>query len=377
MKILKYVILILILLNIPSVVLVNISPSISSLLSYLTFIFLLVYYFIEDKNTLIFSFVFLGLSYYIIGVFRYDGPERDYIVMMVKYLIIIICGTELALRMTMKELFVFLLIGASTVILHAVLFSNNYGRYSGFYLNPNAGGFICIMGYALSYGVSNKRLRLLGQLIFTFAGLLTFSRTFIVVWVLLNLISIKISIKNIKVLAIGLFSILILFSLSQFLKLNTQRFNQLQSIFDSEKTISGSEIGKDSRTETWAIYYDNIKDYPILGNGYGTFQGDGSISTVGVHNAFLLVLGEAGIIPFLIFISIYLYYLYCGYMLFDREPCLFMIAVGLFFYLLGSHNFFTSYSLILISLWIHVRIRSYRNESRYIDHESVVKGQLN
>jgi len=134
-------------------------------------------------------FVILGLGYYLIsGIQFYRGDDTNFIKDSIKFIALIIFGGEIIRNTSKKTLFLFLLIGSSSIILNALFFADNYGRYSGLYLDPNAAGFICISGYGLTYGIDQKKIRLFGQFIFSLAGFMTFSRTFIVLWVLINLI---------------------------------------------------------------------------------------------------------------------------------------------------------------------------------------------
>ena len=63
----------------------------------------------------------------------------------------------------LKEIYIFLLIGALSIIINAVFFPLHnanfyptYGRFSGFYLNPNYAGAMSLMGFALSFGIKNR-----------------------------------------------------------------------------------------------------------------------------------------------------------------------------------------------------------------------------
>lgn len=199
---LRYSILVLLLFNFPGFVLKYFNPILSSILSYMSFGLLLVFYLFNNRTGYNGWLLIIGLLYFIISSLSgqsYMDPFIFHIIIWIKYFIVIICGYEVAKRTSSEELSMFLFIGALSIIFQILFFNNplkDYGRYSGFYLNPNAAGFICILGYSLSFALKNKRFKLIAQLTFTFMGLLTFSRTFMLLWIIVNLISIKISIKK-------------------------------------------------------------------------------------------------------------------------------------------------------------------------------------
>ena len=317
MKILRYSILVIILCNIPTFTLFYIDPKLGSIMSYLSLALMILYYFlVEQKGKPILPFIILGLSYYIIAGLGYIGDELDtknYFINFAKFILIIICGSEILKNTKLKDIYIILIFGSLSIICHAmffptidVIFGDSYGRFSGFYLNPNTAAVISLAGFSLSFGINNVKLKLIGQLIFSLAGILTLSRYFIATWVLLNLISVILNKKN---LIVPLISVLVLifiisFSSSSF-KLNTSRFEALQSIFSKTEKVHTKTITNDSRTETWGQYYDIILNKPLFGNGYKKLQGGSEgLRIAGVHNTYLRVFGEAGIFPFLILIWI-------------------------------------------------------------------------
>jgi O-antigen ligase len=304
--------------------------------------------------------IVIGLSYYLISAVQYSGDFRFFVTLFLKYFIVVICGYEVIKDTSKKELFIFLMIGALSILMHTLFFTSDYGRYSGFYINPNVGGFICITGYGLSYGLDNKKIKLIGQFLFTLMGLLTFSRTFIVLWLLVNLLSIFINIKNVKIFVLGALIMSTLFVIDEFIGLNNPRFKQLKALVTNER-VDSRQISEDSRTETWARFYDYVLDKPIVGNGYGAFQG-GGVHRLGSHNTYLLVIGESGIIPFLIFTGLFLYMLYKGIVLFRYAPHILMQAIGIAVFLLANHNFFNFYYITFLAMWLQYQIIT--NEER-------------
>lgn len=353
MKIIRIVLLMLILWNLPSIALFAVSPSLGSLLSYITIGLLGVYYLFDTKTKPNWRLLIIALVYFLISSFQYYGPPMVFVLETIKFFIFIIAGYELIKRVSINELFLIVLLGSISIAIEALYFPSAFGRYSGFYLNPNEAGFICIFGYAMVYSLKNKNLKLIGQFVFTLMGLLTFSRTFIIIWLILNLISLKISIKNIRILGIGIIIFATLIFIDTSVGLNNPRFAQLKNIF-SNKSVSAKTVGEDSRMETWSQFYDKILDSPIIGNGYGSFSG--GTGFLGVHNSYLMIIGEAGILPFILFIAFISYLTYWSVYYFKSMPYLIMQTTALAMFLLTDHNFLSHYYLLFVAMWIQFQI---------------------
>lgn len=356
MRILKYVTAFLLLCNIPTFLSFSVGPTMGGNLSLLSFVLLLAYPVLRKKVIFLPLAILLGLSYFLIsGLQFYSGDMTDFNTRFFKYMVLVTAGATLAHDLKKKEMLIFLLIGSSSIIINAIFFSDDYGRYSGIYLDPNAAGYICLTGFALTYGLSKSKFKTILQFLFTFAGIITFSRTFVLSWLLINLISLRLNPKNLKVLAIGAGVILLTISTAQFLNFNPIRYKQLLSLVGDEQ-VSTQGLNEDSRTETWATFYKYILDKPIFGNGYGSFQTDG-LKRVGPHNTFLLVLGEAGIVCFIFLLGVYTKLLSNSLKIFRKEPHLLLMGVAQILFLLTNHNYFTAYYLVFISLWLIVKLR--------------------
>lgn len=369
MTVIRYSILLLILWNIPSFILAYFSSSVASLSSYLSSILVVVYFiFVKERHKPSIPFVLLGLFYFTISSFNYtSGESIDFIKDFIRFMIIVLCAGELLHRTTKRELFIFLIIGGLSVVINAFLFplananfTPTYGRYSGFYLNPNYAGYICLIGFALSYSIKNNWLKTGGQLIFTLAGILTFSRGFIVIWLIINVISIYNSRKNLIVPLIGAGTLILVFALSSMLSLNKDRFSALASIFESDAQVQTKTISSGSRTETWALYTDLIFDKAIIGNGYKKMQ-EKTGGLPGIHNSFLMVFGESGIIPFLLMIGIYFYLLTKSFKSFKTEPEYFYLACVLTLALTVAHGYFNDFYNVLISMFVYIRLTNKNN----------------
>jgi O-antigen ligase len=358
MKILKLIIAALILQNLPSIALVNYGETVGALMSYTTILLLVTYYVLTQKRTAVNTWlILLALTYFVISSFQYIGEAKYFINDCIKYFIVIICGFELIKKVNITEIFFVILLGTITIALEALFFPSKWGRYAGFYINPNVAGFMCIYGYSLTYGLKKEYLKLLGQFVFTLMGLLTFSRTFIVIWICLNLLSLKISIKNIRILGLGFLIISSLFLIDELVGLNNPRFDSMKRVFNNEK-VESKELNQDHRSDTWALFYDEVFESPIFGNGYGTFSG--RRGRLGAHNSYLMVVGEAGIIPLFIMLALFAYMFYWGFMLFKYAPNIIMHTIALSMFLLANHNFFNFYYIAFATMWIQSQILDFR-----------------
>ncbi|MEY8848962.1 O-antigen ligase family protein [Psychroserpens sp. XS_ASV72] len=351
MKIVKYLALILVLWGIPSFF--SYDEAIGSKFSLLMVGMLGLYYLLSEKRKPIIPFIVLGLLYFLISGLIMVHDSKYFINDLIKYFVVVICGAELARDTTKKELFVILTLGATSILAHAMFFQGDFGRYSGFYLDPNGAGFVCIMAYCLSFSIPSKLLKNSGQFLVTLAGLLTFSRTFIILWLLVSMISIFSNRKNALNFGLGIGALIIILSIGSLLKVDVDRFNALESIFNEDQATNVSVINEDSRTRTWSRYYDDILENPFFGNGYRQLSGFDEV-TPGVHNSYLMVIGEAGILPFLLFVGIYLFMLIKNIPSYKTHGYRVMFALTLFMLLLTTHNYFDNFLIIFVSIWLYI-----------------------
>jgi len=363
MKALRYIILALFVMNIPSGALMYVGGLLGTLLSYGSYALLLLYYIRVKKGPFNKWMLVIGIIYFSLSSLQFYGSPSVIVLIACKYLVLIIGGYEVIKRTSHGEFLFFLVFGALTILLHAAFLgggSAEYGRYSGFYINPNAGGFISISGYALAYAIKNKKLRLIAQIVCTCMGLLTLSRTFIALWVMINFLSLKIDIKNIRIFVYGFGLASLLLVVSEFLPVKNPRIEQLKTVLKGEE-VNVQEINEDSRTETWSTYFAKISENVIIGSGFKSFTiKDHQRNLVGIHNTFLLVLGEAGFIPFIMIVIFYIYILIYAIRLFNHHPNILMQSIALFFFLMASHVYFTHAFILFISMYIQNQIESHR-----------------
>lgn len=358
--ILQFIALILITWGASSFSLVAFGPEIGTMVSSLTYLTLLVYYFISEKRRLLFAFIFLGLTYYLISGYVFIESSKDYINELIKYFILIICGAELARNTSAQQLCFFLFVGSTSILIHATLFADGYGRYSGFYLDPNGASFVCLLGYCLSYNIKNVKIKYLYILIFTFSGILTFSRYFLVMWFILSILAIVANKKNAQGLLLGFGTLVFILSLATVLQLNTQRLAMIQGVVRNQ-SIESTGFAEDSRTKQWSRYIDDVLTEPIVGNGFKSFSGS-SDGKQGVHNTYLMTIGEAGFIPFFIMIGIFIFILKKSFSLFYTKTHLTLMAIALSTLLMVIHNYFDNEILVFISIWIFVKVTQKHSE---------------
>ncbi len=364
MNIIKYILLALFLWSFPTFALFAFGSSTGSTLSYLSFILLFSYYFLVKKNKPPFAFVILGLLYFCLSGMVNILAVEYYIMDFLKYFVLIICGAELVRNSTNQEFFLILLIGALSVLANALYFQEfSGGRYSGFYLNPNAAGFICICGYCMGYNIENKYFKLIGQFIFVFAGILTLSRTFIILWISVTIIAAFLNKKNVLTIGLGIGAIVVILSVSVVLKLDTVRFAAFEGLLENK--VDSNTITEDSRNETWSLYTDVLLDGVLFGHGYRALHGkefDNVGVDVGVHNTYLMILGEAGIIPFLVIIFIYLRLFFTSITKHIKtHPEYSLLSFVLIIFLLTSHNYFDNFTLLTVTIWLYLRVYEKKN----------------
>ena len=353
MKILQYIALILILWGMPSFTLVAFGETVGSNVSYFTYFLLIGYYFFSKKRRLLIPFLILGFAYFLISGLIYVEDNEFFIKEFIKYGIIIICGAELARNTTRAELCFFLFLGSISILVHSLFFVDGYGRYSGFYLNPNGAAIVSLIGYCLTFNIENKKIKYLFIFLFTFTGILTFSRFFFLMWLFISIISVFGDRKNAQSLLVGFIAIVLLFSVAAILQVNTERFSILEGLISGDSQAS-SGLSEDSRIDQWAVYLDKIYTSPIVGNGYKSFSGVGDFQ--GVHNSYLMAVGEAGIIPMLILIYIYVLMLIRSLKFFKNHIHRPLIAITLAAFLMVMHNYFNNELILFISIWLFVNV---------------------
>ncbi len=349
-NIISFLVCFLVLLNIPSIVQETQSIAISSPISYFTF-FLLSVLIVTNKTKFPKQILFLaGIAslYYFIGAFQNEVSLKILLLEYFKFLLYLF-GLFISLRyINHSTIILLLLAGAITILLDSLYFRFNdfqgigfvsqYGRYSGFYLNPNSASVVCSIGYALTIVKINRWKTL--AVVFTFMGFLTLSKTFMLVWILITIIYLFLNRKYIvKTIFIVVCAAYALITFSGALNLETNRLRLLTGMFSG--SLDTGVVNHDGRQDLWSNFYERIANSPIIGNGYSGFMTTVEGTDLGVHNTFLLILGESGFLPFLLFLALFIWLLKRTFTSYINKTDNFLLTLVLITTLLVSHVFFS------------------------------------
>jgi len=190
-------------------------------------------------------------------------------------------------------------------------------RESGFFSNPNMAG--AHINYTLSlvlfFVLNSKRkigflVFLMGVPIIIYAALTTFSKSTMIMAALICLMFLFIN--TMGILKMGgtrraRLSLLLAALVGVGIMIAPQIPNYLSQLGNAQlsrllavNSILSGEINDDTttlRTGAWAEGAELIIQYPSIGFGFGSFNGLPKTG-FGVHNVYLMVFGEAGILPF-------------------------------------------------------------------------------
>ena len=255
-------------------------------------------------------------------------------------------------------------------------------RSAGFFSNPNEAGSFA--NYALIIFLSlffmfKRKLVFIGLAALAIAGsLITFSKAAFIITALIlflfvyknitaiHLVTLRTRVTFILLIA-GLSFGGMAFINSSLGKQYQLTYAQQTRIISALALLSGEINSKTTsdRTIAFAHGFYLIKKNPFVGQGVGTFHkfNTGPIQ-IGVHNTFIMIFGESGILPLVFFTLFYMLIFYHGLMIRDVGMSFFIIGI-VTVYMLGvagtSHNALsdrTSNALFAILL----AILSYRNQ---------------
>jgi len=209
-----------------------------------------------------------------------------------------------------------------------VIIKDKWARATGVWGNANKAGAYCLINIILWMYITLKpgltiKIRLILFLIILFliyCIYLTLSNTIFiialgVILIYLNFFSNLIKLKTkVKIIGIGLIGIMLFLLVfgkhiyAQYSNLTPAKKEKITNVLtflnlsSSEKEVSFSD-----RDVVLKIGIEKIIERPIFGNGLGSFKKD-LYKYDGIHNLYIQILGEGGIIPFLIFIF------FCSYL---------------------------------------------------------------
>src|SRR5690606_5915696 len=125
-EVIKWFCLGLIVLNTPTFGLYALGSGFGSALSALTFGMPLVYAILIKNIHLLKIYLVFGLGYFLMsGIQFYNGDESDYFSKFYKFVLLVVLGGEIARNTSKNELFWLLSIGASSIVVNAIFFSDS------------------------------------------------------------------------------------------------------------------------------------------------------------------------------------------------------------------------------------------------------------
>lgn len=347
-RIIAHVVILLTLLNIPSILLHTQSQKISSPASYFTY-FLLAVLIVTNKREFprrVIALASIASLYYLISALKYDGEIGILLLEYVK-LLLNIFGLFICLRLVEdKTLIIVLSLGALTILLDSLFFRFNdvdegiyvskYDRYAGFYLNPNFAAIFCLLGFAITLRYRNFKPF---GIFFIFMGLSTLSRSFLLMLIVLILINFINDRKRLIQFSVFFSIVSILFvKFSDKLNLNEERSQLITGLLSGDLKLE--VLTSDSRLVILSNFSDLFFNSPFVGNGFKALSGTTEIQ--GVHNSFLLVLGESGVLPFVLLV-IFFYHLFrdCWEIKKYYKTSLHLFSICCVV-MIATHNFFSS-----------------------------------
>jgi O-antigen ligase len=298
----------------------------------------------------LFSVIYFVIAYSVYFIYHEIHPKIDFvytirtyfynfIIIIVIYRYVLFCIHRNRFEWLINLLSIIFILGSLTVIFAIPLgfytfqYVNqppyiSFDRFAGIYFNPNTAGFIAnittILGLAtLLRQNSPKILGIIGVLVGVITMVFSFSKTAILIFVVLLLLMAGIYFSMYRKIdrttrrIANVFFILILYGLVQLGILISVFFsdltrNQQERITQIETILSGKgdKSSTSNRAELAELGLRKISDRPILGSGLFSFvqlleAGKETGDDVGVHNIFLRVWGEAGILPFLLFMAFF------------------------------------------------------------------------
>jgi O-antigen ligase len=245
-------------------------------------------------------------------------------------------------------------------------------RAYGVYLNPNIAGYNAIVGLVISFALLlfQKKMGVVNLLLIIVAivaGVMTFSKTFFLNCFIVSVIylyyrrpylrthTIPKLVKSIKYIVLLPLFYFFYTAFSNAELLNEEQYSRLETVFFF---LNDTKVDYSGRSELADYGVELIKANPIVGYGYGTFtvlKGsnkffDFTSSDLGVHNTFLRIWGEGGIISFIIYITFWFYIIYKIVINKSVEVKMLasMLFSTLFIYSLTSHNIPEDYYAALI-----------------------------
>ena len=227
----------------------------------------------------------------------------------------------------LKAILLFLIVDCVAILSTPVLsdfytetFPRFFYRFHGNFMDPNTAGLVgCLTSVlALSF-LCVRRHRRLASLALTVAigaTVATSSRTAFVILILLMAMFLALSdhvrVCIFKWLAVVILVVVIFFQgmdLAYFEKERWQRLLSITAMFPDAEVSDSSMI---ERRRLLSLGLDETANSPLVGNGFGTLHSmerasynTSNTGRRGVHNQYLVLVGEAGVVPLVLFLSFF------------------------------------------------------------------------
>jgi hypothetical protein len=290
--------------------------------------------------------IYFSIFQYIQFIYKKDGIERvNQILNIVSYFLLV-------------PLF-FTVFGKEIGLTEAMTYTRDYGdRQIGIFSNPNTTGLhanyiLCFVLYSVMASRKPKLFWLILIPVCCYAAFLSLSKAAMLMVVVNILIYLLFSIFAFKRLKLGsrlttLFAICVIACSVVYINANFNRiingltYAQVHRLSDAIELSQGKINDKTTseRSGYALLVFPKVKDHFLIGNGFGTLHRLKETG-LGVHNTALLVIGESGIIPSLIFILFTLVYIFKSLIMHKPEQKYLFIS-GFISYLLicflTSHN---------------------------------------
>lgn len=311
-KVAGYILLFLIVLNIPTVILLTYSSKVSALLSFLMIGLALLISILGLTKFPVMLWIWYVVSFvfFTFSLLNFSGSLNSWLIQFVKYTVLLFGSYRSLMIVRLRYLFWLFIIGGIFVFLDAfylhwhisineILYGNGrIGRYAGLYINANAASAAMLFALLL-INMESGIYKILGFMVCVAAGFLTLSRTFMITFMIFVILSFELTPR--KLANILVFCLFVRFLLP-FMELIDLRSERLEFIYGlvQEGRIEGFFDSKNSRGDLRTEYSELIVENPIIGNGFNAFRSGKYVdSGLGVHNTFIAILGEGGALSFI------------------------------------------------------------------------------
>lgn len=239
------------------------------------------------------------------------------------------------------------IIGLTDIYAFATQVTTNKDRPTGLFGNPNEAGafgvyFLVIVLGAYSYFEKHYLFILALVPLAFYVTFMSFSRASMVLSVFVLLVYLLYNFRFVRRIKFGNSRKPMIFSIFVFLAsivVAQQAYSYFETLSHGQQTrilltfkLFSGQVDKSTtsdRSEVYAFAWQEIKKRPFIGHGIGAFHRLKYLPTdtkKGAHNTHLMIFGESGIIPFLLFVLTFAILVYFGWV--HDFPSLGFIIIG-------------------------------------------------